>query len=294
MKLGFIGLGVMGLGFVKYLTRKGYEVTAYDVKKEAIEEASKMGALAVLSPKEVAEASDVVLLSLPSPLEVEDVIFGQSGVAEAAKGVIIVNLSTIGPAASVKIEKRLKEHEDFRFLDIPVTFSGPLTPNAEESTLTLIASGDQRTLKEVEDILNTIGKETVYVGPIGAAQVVKLANNAIAAINTMGMVEVFAWATKQGVKPDILSAVLTKGSGDSWVLRTTLPRIMKGDFKPGFTVRLMHKDLGLFLKSATERSLFVPFTSLAYNVLQAMKGRGFGNNDNGIVAKFYEEISPVG
>jgi 2-hydroxy-3-oxopropionate reductase len=121
MKLGFVGLGTMGIRMVRNLVKKGYSVIAYDIRKEAREEAAKMGALTTFSPKEVAQGSEVVLLSLPASPEVKDVIFGQNGIIEAAKSIIIVNLSTMDPVASVEVEERLKEYENMRFLDIPVS-----------------------------------------------------------------------------------------------------------------------------------------------------------------------------
>ncbi len=286
MELGFVGLGVMGIRMVRNLVKKGYTVTAYDIRKAAMEEASRMGALTTSSPQEVAQSAEVVLLSLPSSSEVKEVIFGPNGVVKAAKSSIIVNLSTMDPAASMEVEEKLKEYRNIRFLDIPVSGG---SHGAEEGTLTLIVSGDPQTSKEVEGVLKSIGREMVFTGPIGTAQVVKLANNAMAAVNTMALIEALTWTTKQNVNPNVLFAVASKSSGNSWVLRNRLPKIMKRDFKPGFSVRLMHKDLNLFLKSAKERSLTVPFTDLANNLLQAAKRKGFEDDDYGIVAKLFEE-----
>jgi len=292
-RLRVIGLGVVGSRVAANLLKAGYPLTAFDVRGEAVEGVVEKGAARASSPKEVGERSDAVMLSLPSPKEVEEALFGEKGAAEGLRsGCMAINLSTIGPKAAIGIGERLRA-KGVQFVDAPVTapYMGYLA--AERGELTVLVGCDERSFEEAREILSKIGKVVVRVGPVGNGQVVKLVNNVMAAINTLGVFEGALWAAKQGVDPKALHEVLRFGTGDSWALRNRLPRLLERDFEPGFKTSLMHKDVGLFLEGAKELNLFTPVAGLIYQLLQAAKAFGLGEEDWGSIIKIYEAINGI-
>ncbi|MEM3462687.1 MAG: NAD(P)-dependent oxidoreductase, partial [Candidatus Bathyarchaeia archaeon] len=239
--LGIIGLGIVGSRVAANLMKAGYPLTAFDIREEALEEACRRGAARASSPKAVGERSDVILLSLPSPKEVKEAIFGWEGAAYGLRrGCMAINLSTIGPKAAIEIGEGLRAM-GIKFVDAPVTapYMGYLA--AERGELTVTVGCEEGAFEEAREILSRISKVVVRVGPVGSGQAVKLANNLMAAINTLGLFEAALWASKYGIDPKALE-VLRFGTGDSWALRNRLPRLLERDFEPGFKTSLMHKD----------------------------------------------------
>lgn len=217
-------------------------------------------------------------------------MLGKNGVIEGIKkGGIIIDLSTIDPTTTIKIAEETNKR-NIRFIDAPVSGG---TWGAEKATLAIMVGSDKKTFQEVYEVLKVIGKSIMHVGPVGTGQIVKLANNLMAAINLFGVIEAFTWAMKQGVKPEIVFNVVSAGAGDSWILRNYLPRMLKRNFEPGFRAWLMHKDIGLFLKSATDQNIYTPFAALTYQFLQAVKGQGLEDEDWTAIVKIYEKITGV-
>jgi len=290
-RVGFIGLGAMGTRMVANLLKAGYQVVVYDIRKDAVEEAVRLGAEPALTSKDVACESEVVLLSLPSSPQVEEAMLDAHGVlAGAREGSIVVDLSTIDPTTTRNLSKKSKE-KNVRFIDAPV--SGRPS-GAEKATLTImVGCDDEETFQEAKKILRSLGKTIVHVGPTGSGQVCKLANNMMACVTLLGVIEAFTWAVKQGLKPAALLEVASSGSSDSWTLRANLPKILERAFEPDFKAEYMHKDVGLYLKTATDLNLYTPFGGLAHQFLQAAKGMGLSNEDWRAVVKVYEKITGV-
>jgi len=290
-RVGFIGLGAMGSRMARNIIKAGYTTIVYDIRREAIEELVKLGALPASSPKEVASNSDVVLLSLPSSSHVEEVMLGPGGVLEGARpGLLVIDLSTIDPTTTRKIHQEALKR-GVRFIDAPVSGG---TWAAETATLTImVGAPDDETFNEAVEVLKHIGRTIVRVGGVGHGQVLKLANNAIAAATLLATVEALVWAAKQGVDLGKAVEVIASSSGDSWQLRNRVPRILKRVFEPGFKTSLMLKDLGLFLRAASEANLYTPIISLAFQQLQLALASGYSEEDYGSIAKVYEKLAGV-
>lgn len=285
--LGLIGFGVMGEGITKNLINAGYSLKVYDIRSEVRENIVKLGAIPAASLEELYGETDIVFLALPSPREVEEVLFRNDAIKNLREGGIIVNFSTIGPRASIKIANRIREMKR-RFVDAPVS-RGPKEEPWKIHVIIVSADGEED-FRAVYDVLKAIGENIIYVGPVGLSQVAKLANNFMSAVSFFGVIEAFTWAIKQGLDPDVLLKIAPMTPGDSWSLRNLVPRILNRDFKPRF--KLMYKDIALFLEEAYELSLPMPVGSLIHQFLQAAKSE-WKDEDWVSVIKFYERMTGV-
>jgi 3-hydroxyisobutyrate dehydrogenase len=287
-KIGVIGLGNMGKPIALNFLQKGYDLSVYDIRPEPMAELAKKGAYPAKSSRVVAENSDIIITSLPAPSNVEQAILGEDGVLEGAKqGSVIIETSTIDPLTIKKIATEAKKREVY-VLDAPV--SGGVQA-AEKGTLTIMVGGDKEVFERCKPILTVIGKEIFYLGKVGMGKVYKIATNISAAINTAGACEAIIWAVALGADFKTLYEIMKKSAADSWVLQTAIKRLVKGDFKPSFALRLMHKDLGLALRTASERNIPTYLTSLTYNLFTAAKALGFEDEDNVAVVKVLEKLS---
>lgn len=286
--VGFIGLGAMGSRMVKNLIRAGFTTIVYDIRREPMEELSRFGAQLATSPKEVAMRTKTILLSLPSSPHVEEVVLGPDGIlVGASQGALIIDTSTIDPTTTRKIYEEAKK-KDVTYIDAPVSGG---TWGAEAGTLTImVGAPNEAVFNRAKEVLQYIGKTIIHVGDVGYGQIVKIANNVMAAINCLGAIEALLWAYKQGLDPEKAVSIISASSGDSWVIRNEIPRILKRIFEPGFKTWLMHKDVGLFLRTATDIKSFVPITSLAYQFLQQALAGGYADEDWGSVVKVYEKL----
>jgi 2-hydroxy-3-oxopropionate reductase len=287
-KIGVIGLGNMGKPMALNLLRNSYKLTVYDIRPEPVNELAKEGAYPVKSSREAANKSDVIITSLPAPQHVEQAILGEGGVLEGAKrGSVIIETSTIDPPTIKKIANEA-EKKGVYVLDAPV--SGGVQA-AEKGTLTIMVGGNKEVFEKCKPILNAIGKEIFYVGEVGMGKVYKLATNISAAINTLGACEAILWAVALGADFRTLYEIMKKSAADSWVLQTAIKRLVEGNFKPSFALRLMHKDLGLALKTASERNIPTLLASLTYNLFTAAKTLGLEDEDNIAVIKVLEKLT---
>jgi 2-hydroxy-3-oxopropionate reductase len=287
-RIGFIGLGVMGSRMAKNLLKAGYPLTVYDKVPEKIQSLALLGAKEASSPKEVSENSDIVMLSLPGPVEVEEVILGKDGVLEGLKeGGVVVDLSTIDPSTARKLYEKCKQRK-VRFLDAPVS-GGAVS--AERGTLTIMVGGDRDAYEEVLEVLKVIGKNIVYVGPPGMGQVFKLANNALAGINLVATAEVLAWAKRQGADLYKLYEVIRMSSGNSWIFENRALGMVEGKFEPGFAIRLYRKDIELFLKEASEAGVPAVLTSTVLQILNVALAMGLGEKDANAIIRVFETIT---
>ncbi|MEM2169188.1 MAG: NAD(P)-dependent oxidoreductase [Candidatus Bathyarchaeia archaeon] len=285
--LGLIGFGVMGEGIAKNLVKSGYNLIVYDIRSEVKEKVTEIGALFASSLEEVYRKSDVVFLSLPSPREVEEALLKDNVIKEIRKGIFIVNFSTIGAKASIRIADRIRRL-GAKFIDAPVS-RGP-QEEPWKIHLIMVSADSEEDFQAVHDVLKVIGENIIYIGHIGLSQAVKLANNYMCAINFFGVIEAFAWIIKHGLDPNILLKIAPMTPGDSWALRNLVPRMLNGDFKPRF--KLMYKDVALFLEEAYDLGLPMPIGSLAHQFLQAAKTE-WKNEDWISVVKLYERMTGV-
>jgi 2-hydroxy-3-oxopropionate reductase len=287
-RIGFIGLGAMGSRMARNLLKAGFQCVVYDIRREAMEELAKFGAQPISSPKEVAEKSDIILLSLPSSLQVEEVMLSHNGVLEGARpGTLVIDLSTIDPITTRRIHEEARK-KGVIFIDAPVSGG---TWDAEAGTLAImVGAPDEEVFNSAKEVLQYLGRKVEWVGDVGSGQIIKLANNAMACVNLFAAIESLLWAAKQGVSIQKVIDVISASSGDSWILRNEVPRILKRVFEPGFKTWLMHKDIGLFLKTSTDIKVYTPFVALAYQFLQLALANNYTDEDWGSVIKLYEKL----
>ncbi len=287
-KIGFIGLGIMGKPMAKNLLKAGYSLTVYDIVPEAVADVVKAGAKKGTSCKDVASKSDIVITMLPNSPEVKEAVLGKNGVLDGAKaGMILIDMSSIAPLASQEVSKKAAE-KGVIMLDAPVSGG---EPKAIEGTLAIMVGGPADTFEQVKGLLAKMGASVTRVGDIGSGQVTKLANQVIVALNIAAMSEAMVLATKAGVDPEQVFNAIKGGLAGSTVLNAKMPLALKGNFKPGFRIVLHIKDLQNALDTAHSLGVPIPLTSVAMEMMQALKVDGHGGDDHGGLIQFYEKLA---
>lgn len=290
MKIGFIGLGIMGKPMSKNLLKAGYKLVVYDIVQEAVKEVVAAGAEAGTSPKDVASKTDIVITMLPNSPHVKTVILGKDGVIEGIqKGKIVVDMSSIAPAVSQEVGKALAE-KGVEFLDAPVSGG---EPKAIDGTLAIMVGGKESVFNKVKDILLKMGSSAVLCGDVGAGNVTKLANQIIVALNIAAMSEAYVLATKAGVDPAKVFDAIKGGLAGSTVLNAKSPMVLEGNYKPGFRIELHIKDLQNALDTAHDIGTPIPLTSVVMEIFQAMKVEGKAKEDHCGIIQFYEKLAGV-
>lgn len=289
-KIGLIGLGLMGRPMGMNLLKAGYSVTVWNRTPARADELVAAGAVLAKTPREVAATSDLLLTIVSDPPALESVLWGQEGKYDGAlaglkAGSIYVDSSTVSPALAKKISAACKDR-GVRFLDAPVT-GGDW--GAREGNLVFMIGGEAETLKEAEPVLGVMGKKWFHLGPNGAGQTVKLAMNTILALQVDAMAEALALVTKAGLRGEQLVEVMQASMARSGVLDVKSPLMLKGDFKPSFPLRLMHKDLGLALELANQLGVALPTTAAAREVYNYVKGETKEDLDYSAVMRFWKK-----
>ena len=283
-KVGLIGLGLMGRPMGMNLLKAGHWLTVWNRTSSRADELVAAGAVLAKSPKEVAEASEVLLTMVSDPPALESVLWGEHGAfAGLQAGTTYVDSSTISPALVKKIAAACRER-GVRFLDAPVT-GGDW--GAREGNLVFMIGGDAATFEDVEPVLAVMGKRFFHLGPNGAGQTIKLAMNAILALEVGAVAEAIGLVTKAGLAGEQLLEVLQSSMGRSGLLDLKTPLMLKGDFKPSFPLRLMHKDLGLALDLANQLGVALPTTAAVREVYNHVKGEATQDVDYSAVIRFY-------
>lgn len=288
-KVGFIGVGAMGRGMVKNLLKAGYSVTAFDLSDAALKAVAELGARTASSPPDAAKGSDIVFTSLPTPTAVRSVVLGTEGILGSMEpGTYIVDMSTIDPHTVREITAQARAR-GVEFLDAPVS-GGP--GGAGEGTLAIMVGGYKDAFDQVRPVLEAMGKNIFYIGESGTAQVIKLAHNMIVAANAVALGEAFLAGVKSGLPAKTVAEVISKSVGRSGVLEIFGPKILNNDYdKPLFALKLMHKDLGLYLKMAEELRLPAVLGSLIYQLYTAAQAGGRGDKDHTAVCQVLEEMA---
>lgn len=281
--IGFIGTGTMGLPMVGNLLKKGFAVVAYDAVPAALDGAVKLGARAAASSADVARRSEVVVTMLPSSSHVEAVYLGPGGVREAIdSGRLCIDMSTIDPAVSRRVAAALAER-GVRFIDAPV--SGGV-PRATDGTLAIMIGGNKKDVDDARPVLAAMGANLIHVGDVGSGEVAKLCNNLIAGVAAVAVSEAFRIAEGFGVDAKVLTDVIAKSSGNTWVMEHMHPvagivprSASTNDYAPGFMTDLMAKDLGLAVNAARELRIPVAVAPAAQQVLRLASSHGLGRRD---------------
>ena len=288
MKIGFIGLGIMGKPMAKNLMKAGHELVVYDVIAANVDNVVAAGAQAGASSKDVAEQCSFIITMLPNSPHVKTVVMGENGVLEGAQaGTVLVDMSSIAPLASQEIAAACGE-KGVKMLDAPVSGG---EPKAIDGTLAIMVGGDKELFDQVKDVLAVMGSSVVYCGTIGAGNTTKLANQIIVAANIAACAEAFILAKKAGVDPAVVFEAIKGGLAGSTVMNAKVPMMLERDFNPGFKIDLHIKDLNNALNAAHAISSPAPLTAQMMEVMQFLRAEGCDKEDHSSIVKYYEKIS---
>jgi 3-hydroxyisobutyrate dehydrogenase-like beta-hydroxyacid dehydrogenase len=287
--IGFIGLGIMGSRQAASLRRAGFELTVYNRTRETAEAwAAEHGGHVAASPREVGEHSDIVITMVVDGEQVEAVLVGEDGAAQAARpGTLFIDMSTIGPAAARRIGSEVVARAH-AFIDAPVTGSAP---RAEDGTLTIMAGGSDEDMARGRPVLEAMGETIVHVGPLGTGQQVKVLSNAVSAANCATLAQALVVGRRAGVDLEALLTVMANGSANSTMLQLKGKPMLAHDFSPLFKLDHMLKDVRLCLDEAREAGAAFPAAALAGELYAAGAGRGLGDQDFAAVLEVVEALN---
>jgi 3-hydroxyisobutyrate dehydrogenase len=291
LRVGCVGLGIMGRPMALNVIRAGFPVTAWNRSANArFDEVVAAGASRAGSPREVAERSDVVVVNVTDSPDVEAVILGEQGIIHGARsGTIVIDNSTISPDVTRAIAARLHER-DVALLDAPVSGG---ERGAVEGTLSIMVGGEAWALEKVRPVLEAMGKRIVHCGPSGAGQTVKLCNQVVVGLHNLAMSEALVLAAKAGVSVDRMLEAVSAGAAGSWALSNLAPRILKRDFAPGFKIGLQQKDLKLALEAGRSARAPLPGTALVHQLYTALEADGLADEGNQALVKALEKLADV-
>lgn len=290
MKVGFVGLGIMGKPMSINVQKAGHQVYAYDFDMERAKDLVALGGIACSCSKEVAENSDVVITMLQNSPNVESALFDKNGLAEGlTAGKCVIDMSSIAPLASRDFAARLAEM-GVDFLDAPVSGG---EPKAIDGTIAVMVGGKEEVFAKYEDLLKTMASTVTLVGEVGAGNITKLANQMIVAINIAAISEAYSLAKKAGVDPARVYEAIRSGLAGSTVMDQKSQKIFDGDFEPGFRIELHIKDLQNVLDTSHGVNVSVPFSSLAMEIMQSLNAHGHEKEDHSAIAEYYELINDM-
>ncbi len=288
MKVGYIGLGLMGKSMARNILKAGFPVVVHNRSEAAVDELVAEGASAANSPAEVARQVDVVFTNLPDSPDVMKVALGPGGVIEGAHtGLIFVDNSTIKPDTAREIAAKLAE-AGVQSLDAPVS-GGDI--GARNGTLTIMVGGSKEALDTVMPVFQAVGKTITHIGEPGAGQVAKAANQIMVAAQMVAMGELMIFAQKCGVDPRKVVEAIKAGAAQCWTLDVKPPRLFEGNRAPGFKARMQNKDLGIVMETARSYGVPLPATAVNSQLFQAMVQSGMGEMDNSAVIAIIEELA---
>ena len=280
MRVGVIGLGVMGTPMARNLLKSGHEVTVFARRADAMAPLAAAGARTSASPAEAAAVSDVTITMVLDTRAVESVVLGPGGIIEGARsGSIVVDHSTIEPEGARRVAATLQSR-GIEMLDAPVSGGAVV---AEAGTLSIMVGGDEAALERVRPILACYGKTIVHIGPSGAGQVAKACNQICTIVNTLGAAEAMLLAERAGVDPAKVKDVLMTGFGASRMLEVQAPKMIARNFEAKVESRLHHKDIQIVLDMARALGLDLPGSAAAARVIAALQARGGATRDTAAV-----------
>ena len=286
--VGFIGLGIMGRPMAKNLMEAGYDLVVHNRSPEKAEELAGEGATAAGSPREVAEGCDVVITMLPDSPQVEEVLAGEGGVFEGVReGALIVDMSTISPVVTEGLAARAKER-GASLLDAPVS-GGDV--GAIDGTLSIMVGGEGADFERARPLFEVMGKTVTHVGPTGAGQVTKAANQIVVALTIEAVSEALVLGSKGGVSPEKILDVLGGGLAGNKVMEVKREKFLSHTFDPGFRSELHHKDLGIALAAGREYGVALPVTAVVDQMLLTMRRKGWGGEDHSALLRIIEDQS---
>jgi 2-hydroxy-3-oxopropionate reductase len=287
-RVGFIGLGIMGMPMARNLMEAGYELTVHNRSPEKAEELGKEGAAVAATPREVAEKSEVVITMLPDSPQVREVVAGEDGVLEGIiEGALLIDMSTISPVVTEELAEAVKE-KSASMLDAPVS-GGDV--GAIEGTLSIMVGGEEADFQRARPLFEAMGKTITHVGPTGAGQVTKAANQVVVALTIEAVSEALVLGSAGGVSPEKILEVLSGGLASNKVMEVKREKFLSHTFEPGFRSELHHKDLGIALAAGREYGVVLPVTAIVDQMLLSMRRKGWGGEDHSALLRIIEDLS---
>jgi 2-hydroxy-3-oxopropionate reductase len=290
MKVGFVGLGLMGQAMSHNLVKNGYEVFGYDILPGQIKAAEKKGVVGLGSPKEVARKVALVISSVPNAEIVEEIHCGTNGTCEGAKeGTVVADTSTISPEDARRIADRLATR-GLIFIDAPI--SGASGMVAERDCL-VMAGGDREALERCMPVFNAISKKVFHVGPTGAGSQLKLVHNHLIATITASIAEAFALGIKAGIDPKMMVEAFVPGAAGSKMLELRGPLMVEKRYAPQMKIEMFLKDLRLIMENGQKQGAALPLAGMAQQMMTACASMGYGQEDVAAVLKVYERLAGI-
>ncbi len=288
MKIGFIGLGIMGRPMAKNLIKAGHELVVCDFNKAAVEDLVSCGAKSAANGAEMAKEVDVIITMVQNSPQVRAAVLGEKGVAETAKpGFTLIDMSSIDPVESKKIGEELAK-KGCKMLDAPVSGG---EPKAIDGTLSVMVGGEKEDFDKFLPVLKAMAGSVTYVGSLGAGNIAKLANQIVVACNIAAVAEALTFSKKVGADPELVYQAIRGGLAGSTVMDAKAPMMIAGNYKPGFRIELHIKDLTNALNAAHAVNAPVPLTGEVMEMMQSLKAYGFEKEDHSALARFYEKIA---
>ncbi len=289
-KIGFLGLGIMGQGMALNLLKAGFELIVWNRTASKIEPVVEAGAKAGQSPADVAAKSDIIVICVSDTPDVEAVVLGEGGVIEqATAGNLVIDCSTISPAATREIAASLAE-KGVTMLDAPISGG---SEGAANGTLSIMVGGEAEDFERAAPVFQAMGNTITHVGEIGAGQTVKLVNQVLVVGNALAMCEALLLAQAGGVDLKKTLSAVEAGAAGSWMLSNRAPQIIKRDWRPGFTVDLQLKDLRLVRQAADELGVPLLGTNMILDLYRTLQAQGLGEQGNHILIQALENLAGI-
>ncbi|MFA1780612.1 NAD(P)-dependent oxidoreductase [Bacillus velezensis] len=282
--VGFIGLGVMGNSMASHILEAGYPVLVYTRTKQKAEEILNKGAVWQETVKDLSEKADIIITMVGYPSDVEDIYLGENGILRHAKeGTFVIDMTTSKPSLAKKIAEQAKE-KSIHALDAPVS-GGDI--GARNGTLAIMAGGEKEAFEACLPLFSVMGENIQYQGPAGSGQHTKMCNQIAIAAGMVGVAEAMAYAEKSGLNPEQVLKSITTGAAGSWSLSNLAPRMLKGDFAPGFYVKHFIKDMGIALEEAELMGEEMPGLTLAKSLYDKLSAQGEENSGTQSIYKLW-------
>ncbi len=284
--IGFIGIGVMGKSMAGHLLRAGYSLIVYNRTKEKAEDLLQQGAVWADSPKEIAEKANVIFTIVGYPQDVEEVYLGEQGIITNGKAnTYVIDMTTSTPTLAVKIYEEAKKKGIFS-VDAPVS-GGDI--GAEEARLSIMVGGDKKVFEELEPLFKLLGTNVVYQGKAGAGQHTKMCNQIAVASTILGVCEAIVYAEKSGLDPNNVLVSITSGAAGSWLLSNMAPRMLDGDFEPGFYIKHFIKDMNIALQEAEAMEMETPGLAVVQRLYTVLAEKGEENSGHQALYKYWKK-----
>lgn len=286
--VGFIGLGLMGKPMAKRILSAGYKLVVHSRSSPPVEELANLGAEKASSPKEVAAKAEIIITMLPDSPDVKKVVLGENGIAEGVRpGSIVIDMSTVSPMVEVEIAEELRK-KGVEYLDAPVTGS---TMGAESGTLTIMVGGSKEAFERALPVLKTMGKNIVHMGGNGMGQMTKMCNQVAVSLNLLGTCEAILLASKAGLDPKKVIEVIGSGAAGSWQLNNLGPRMVERDFRPGFKVEHLVKDLRIVREVTSRLNLPLLGVNMVAELVKALEQHGYGSEGTQALITVLEKLA---